>query len=354
MEFKYLDIVDRKKKEATLRLYGVIGDRVSGHGFADEIAYLDKECDVINIRVNSDGGDVSQGLSIVSAIMAANAEIHVHVDGVAASMAAVIAVCGDRVFMYDYAQLMIHDPFFADEPSNLTPKQKKSLARCKATLQKILSRRGKDEGMIAKLMTAETWFSAEEALANGLIDEIINSSKKENFKGMSPSDIATRISNEYKRIHQKQEKKMDKIAVKLGLPATATEDEIVSELDKRENTISGKEKKVVDHYINTGRKNGSVTDENEDRFRKLASVDFDLFVDMIGEEAEAKKEKEDGERPKTARLSQVINDVKSRGTRASGKDWAFYQRNDPTYLDKLERENPREFKRLLDEYEENL
>lgn len=147
---------------------------------------------------------------------------------------------------------------------------------------------------------------------------------------------------------------MDKIAVKLGLPATATEDEIVSELDKRENTISGKEKKVVDHYINTGRKNGSVTDENEDRFRKLASVDFDLFVDMIGEEAEAKKEKEDGERPKTARLSQVINDVKSRGTRASGKDWAFYQRNDPTYLDKLERENPREFKRLLDEYEENL
>lgn len=127
--------------------------------------------------------------------MAANAEIHVHVDGVAASMAAVIAVCGDRVFMYDYAQLMIHDPFFADEPSNLTPKQKKSLARCKATLQKILSRRGKDEGMIAKLMTAETWFSAEEALANGLIDEIINSSKKKTSRGcprrISPREYQT-------------------------------------------------------------------------------------------------------------------------------------------------------------------
>lgn len=334
-----------------MRLYGVIGEQVSGHDFAMEVAYLDREFDRINIRVNSDGGDVSEGLSIVSALMAANTEIHVYVDGIAASMAAVIAECGDKVYMYDYAQLMIHDPFFAGEPEKLTPRQKKSLARCKETLQKILSRRGKDETKISNLMTAETWFNATEALENGLIDEIITSSRKENFKGLSPAEIAGRVLNEYKT---KTGKKMDKIAVKLGLPATATEDEIVSELDKRENTIHGKEKKIVDHYINVGKRNSSVTDENEERFRKLATVDFDLFVDMIGEEAEAKKEKGDGEQPKTARLSQVINDMKNKGTRSSGKDWAFYQRNDPSYLDKLERENPREFKRLLDEYEENL
>ena len=70
---------------------------------------------VIHIRMNSPGGNVFQGMSIVSAILSMNTPVCVHIDGIAASMAAVVAVAADRVGMMDFANMMIHDPYFTGE-----------------------------------------------------------------------------------------------------------------------------------------------------------------------------------------------------------------------------------------------
>lgn len=98
-----------------MRLYGTIGSRVDGDYFAHELASLDRDdFDQIHIRMNSPGGNVFQGMSIVSAILSMNTPVCVHIDGIAASMAAVVAVAADRVCMMDFAKMMIHDPYFPE------------------------------------------------------------------------------------------------------------------------------------------------------------------------------------------------------------------------------------------------
>ena len=65
---KYVDIVNKDTKEATMRLYGEIGRQVDADLFAQELAALDDRIDKIHLHINSPGGDVISGLSIVSAM----------------------------------------------------------------------------------------------------------------------------------------------------------------------------------------------------------------------------------------------------------------------------------------------
>jgi ATP-dependent protease ClpP protease subunit len=59
-----------------MRLYGAIGPRVDGDYFAQELASLDRgDFDMIHIRMNSPGGNVFQGMSIVSAILSMNTPV---------------------------------------------------------------------------------------------------------------------------------------------------------------------------------------------------------------------------------------------------------------------------------------
>lgn len=190
-----------------MRLYGAIGPRVDGDYFAQELASLDRgDFDMIHIRMNSPGGNVFQGMSIVSAILSMNTPVCVHIDGIAASMAAVVAVAADRVCMMDFAKMMIHDPYFSGtNEKSMSVKQKKALARLTDMLRQVLIRRGKDEAAMSKLMQEETWFSAEEAKAAGLCDEITGSAKNE-YMGLEPLQLVAAIEAEYQTNHNLMEK----------------------------------------------------------------------------------------------------------------------------------------------------
>ncbi len=241
----YIDIIDREKQEATIRLYGTIGEKIDGDLFAQELASLENRCDLIRLRINSPGGDVTQGLSIVGAMLSMNTPIHVHVDGVAASMAAVIAVCGDKLYMYDFARLMIHDPYFvgADE---LSPKMEKQLIRTKEALTRILSRRGKDTAEVERLMSEETWFSAKEAKAAGLCDVIVASRQKA-LMNLAPDELRARIDE---RNQSKNNTEMGKItetaAGLLGIKAEAPEAEISAAIEALHNAKAEAEKAKIE------------------------------------------------------------------------------------------------------------
>lgn len=228
MEKTYIDSVNNETREAVMRLYGVIGDKVDGDYFAQELASLDTcGLDMVHVRINSPGGDVFQGMSVISAILSMNTPVVVHVDGIAASMAAVIAVAADTVYMMDFAKMMIHDPYFSGtDAKSLTAKQKKMLARLTDMLRQVLSRRGKNEAEIAKLMQKETWFSAEEAKAAGLCDEITITAKNE-YKNLAPLQLVAVVESEY-QIHNQNDKKMKEVALKLGLPESASEAEVLA------------------------------------------------------------------------------------------------------------------------------
>lgn len=362
---KYVDIVNNETKEAVMRLYGEIGRQVDADLFAQELAAMDNRVDKVHLHINSPGGDVVSGLSIVSAIRSMKAYIHVHIDGIAASMGAVIAIAGDRVSMADYAKLMIHNPYPSDPDTGMNDKLRKALNSLTDTLQTILSRRGCKKEKIATLMSAETWFTADEAKAEGLVDEVVSSQRKEELKNLTTAELLARIANEYKPINN-NEMDLTKIAAKLGLPATATEQQVLDAIQARETVLAEQRNTLVTHYLAFGKKNGTVTDKNEERMKKLAVADFELFAEMVTDVEEPEGDgtnqaNANGVKPTvqaTGRLSAALDELKSKGAGSAqaqaGKDWAWYQKNNPGYLNELEKTNPAYFKKLLDEYENSL
>jgi len=97
---------------ATIYLYGNIGsyyeDGVSDKQLVRELKEAEAAYKTIEVRINSMGGDVYAGIAIFNAFRSSKANIKIFVDGIAASMASVIALCGKPIEMSKYARLMLH------------------------------------------------------------------------------------------------------------------------------------------------------------------------------------------------------------------------------------------------------
>ena len=356
-------IYNKDKREATIRMYGVIGRDVNGNEMAHELSSLDTDTDTINLLINSNGGDVSQGLSIVSAILSAKAFVHAHINGIAASMAAVIAISADKVSMQDYAKLMIHDPYFVGKGTErMSDRDKKCLASVTDTLRTILSRRGCQKDKVAKLMSDETWFSADEAKAAGLVDEVVSTPRKQELGSLSAPELLNLI---FLEDQHKNQFEMKEIAKSLGLPETATEQQIIEAINNRTKSAATREQSIVERMIAIGEQHGTVNERNKERMSRLALADFELFLEMVTD-FEPSMRSDDTEvevlveKPvESKRLSDVLSRNQtgkgSQGGNAKPKhDWAWYQEHDPNALLAMEREQPELFKRLLDEYEQSL
>lgn len=98
-----------ENKTAEILLYGYIGgDDVVALDFVRELRALEKTCDLINIRINSVGGSIFDGFAIFNAIRAAKCNVDTYIDGIAASMASVIALAGRKCYMSKVARYMSH------------------------------------------------------------------------------------------------------------------------------------------------------------------------------------------------------------------------------------------------------
>ena len=95
---------------AEISIYDAIGSfDVNAKQFVDELKEIN--ADTINLRINSPGGSVIDGNAMFNALQRHPAKVVTHIDGLAASMASVIAMAGDEVHMADNALLMIHNPW---------------------------------------------------------------------------------------------------------------------------------------------------------------------------------------------------------------------------------------------------
>lgn len=158
-------------------LYGDIGEGwfEEGNGakaFAKELKALGK-LKTLNIRINSGGGSLFEGLAIYNTLDRHPAHKNVFIDGIAASIASVIAMAGNQVIMPKNALMMVHDPIAlvigsAEEMRKMAvalDKMKKGLISAYMKKTKL----GEDE--ISELMTDETWLNADEAIAMGFADK---------------------------------------------------------------------------------------------------------------------------------------------------------------------------------------
>lgn len=132
----------------------------------------------ILLRINSPGGDVFDGLAIYNALLAHDAKITTVVDGLAASAASFIALAGDTVQMHESAMAMVHRAWglAIGNEADMTD-MADTLRKIDAQLAGIYAKKtgGSVEEMLA-MMAGEsdgTWFTAEEAKAAGMIDEVL-------------------------------------------------------------------------------------------------------------------------------------------------------------------------------------
>lgn len=147
---------------------------VSAEGFAKLLATMTGP---VTVRLNSPGGDVFGGRAIAAAIRGYDSEVTVQIDGLAASAASTIAVAGDKVTIAPDAMIMIHEAW------TITIGNKRDhtgtvdlLDKIDATIADGYAAKAGDKAAATDwlaAMEAETWYTAQEALDAGLIDEIL-------------------------------------------------------------------------------------------------------------------------------------------------------------------------------------
>ena len=166
-------------KPAELLIYGNIGDRWNEDGVVASELVRDLaglEADTINLRINSYGGSVPDGLAIYNALRRHKATVNVFVDGVAISCASYIAMAGDSITMAKNAQMMIHGPWTiaAGNASDMREQADILDRYAKAMASAYADKSGKTYEDALALLTdgKDHWFLADEAKAEGFADEV--------------------------------------------------------------------------------------------------------------------------------------------------------------------------------------
>lgn len=364
MDFKYIKNIDNGV--GTILLYNQIGDSIdangnysygiSGTGFAYEMQYLQTQCSQINVRINSIGGSVLDGYSIISSILNSEIPVYTYIDGLAASIAGVIAVAGKKCYMMDYGTLMMHNPSGGSD-NNV-------LALVKDTLVTILSNRtSKTAEEISTMMDKETWLSSSEALNMGLVDEVISSGKKIRVK---KEDSLYNMAIIYNKLINTNNKQMEKVTNMLGLTNEANETEVVAAIEKKDETIKSleaekaelqsrldaieaKEKEAKEAalkdmqnkatlLIENAIKDKKVEETKKDEMISLAVSNYELVENML-----SKVEN----KTKSVPLFDAKNVAKSDRENWSIRDW---EKKDAKGLEKIKNENPELYIQMFNEY----
>jgi ATP-dependent Clp protease protease subunit len=178
--------IENKGEEATIYLYDEIGFwGVELQPFVKDLNELTAK--TIHLRINSPGGSVFDGTTMYNALKEHPARIVAHIDGLAASIATVIAMAADEVIAAENSFMMIHEPWSAMAGGADEMRKQADLLDKVGTMiaQVYTDRTGADEKVISGWMTDETWFTAEEAEAAGLVDKIDkNVGKEKNQTGV--------------------------------------------------------------------------------------------------------------------------------------------------------------------------
>jgi ATP-dependent Clp protease protease subunit len=175
--------IKAQKDRAEIVLYGVIGpswfeDGISAAQFQKDLKALG-DVKNIDLRINSDGGDVFDGQAIYTLLAQHKAEVTAYIDGLAASAASFIAMAADKIVMSEGAWMMIHNAWgVAVGGANDLRDAGNLLDRINVTMvEKYAARTGNDQKEIKKWMDAETWMEAKEAKEKGFAEEVVGNVK---------------------------------------------------------------------------------------------------------------------------------------------------------------------------------
>lgn len=279
---KFFNIQTDRDGTVTIFLYGDIGDHydVQSGRVAGELMEAEKAGRRVNVRINSNGGEVYCGIAIYNALKNSRADVHLYVDGIAASMASVIALCGKPVEMSKYARLMLHSV------SGGCYGNKKDMQKC---IEEIESLEDSLAGIYAARlgMTGEEvkaayfdgedhWLTADEALRLGFIDGIYDAEPVP--ADSTPEQIYTLFNNRLVEPQNKDKMNLEEIRKHPSFKDCKNEDEVIARAQA---------------YAQEAGRAGSLAEENASlkarvkEFEDKAAADEEAARKALLDEAEA-------------------------------------------------------------------
>lgn len=182
---KFWDVIKSSDNKAELLIYGEIsdmafwGDEVTPTEVNDMLKAIGDASEII-VRINSPGGDVFAGMAIYWMLKRHPAKVTAYIDGLGASIASVIPLAAEEIIMGKGTMMMIHRPMSGMylARSDALRKQADLLDRIESEMADLYSQKmsiSTDD--VKALLDAETWYTADEAYAAGLIDKVEGSMK---------------------------------------------------------------------------------------------------------------------------------------------------------------------------------
>ncbi len=153
----------------------------------------------IDVHINSGGGDVFESIAIGNLLKQHDGKVNIIIDGLAGSGASVIVMAGEKITMFPNSMMMIHKAWTfamgnADELRKTADDLDKIDSAVKASYQNRFV--GTDEEL-EDLIAEESWLTAEECLAFGFCDEVVEESTEENEPAQN--SVKENLFNKYKK-----------------------------------------------------------------------------------------------------------------------------------------------------------
>ncbi len=180
-----LQVRNKSTAQAEIIIYGGIGQDYWGDGsmisakqISDELKTLPKTVNKLDVRINSGGGDVFEGITIYNRLKQFDGEVTVYIDGLAASIASIIALAGDKINIGEGALYMVHLPWtFAYGNRMELDNTVSRLMDVEEQMVGIYAKKsGLDRNEIKSLLEAESWLDADTAIEKGFVDAKVEES----------------------------------------------------------------------------------------------------------------------------------------------------------------------------------
>ncbi len=179
-----LKMAKTAEDRADIYIYGLIGndwygDGTSAKSFADQLKGLGKNIRTIDLRINSEGGDVFAGRSMYTLLTQHQAKVITHVDGFACSAASFVAMAGNEIEIAEGGFMMIHNAWtWARGGAEDLRRSATLLDSINVTLcDTYVARTGRSAAEIKKWMDDETWMNGKECVERSFADRIVENLK---------------------------------------------------------------------------------------------------------------------------------------------------------------------------------
>lgn len=385
-EHLMFEVRAKSTKETDILMYGSISEwgRIRAEDLFRAIANAKANgYEKVNLKINSPGGSIFEGIACISQLQHEDIEIHACVEGMAASMASAMLQGAHRRKMVKGSRLMIHQGAGGVMGSaNQIREYADLLESLNKTLADIYAKRTKKEPKwILENWMAEgrnTWFTAEQALKEGLIDEIVDGKIKPLEKEeASLIEMAAHYSQQLDTTETEMNK--TELIALLGLSANATDAEIkaaMQAMKAKADTatappaaaaatqqtasatpaqpvvmVAEDKAKLVEAVMEIAKGRGLKEDDKQyTAIKKVAEFDIKAAMDLLpGSASEAKPEVKPD---KPISLNELIAAIKGEGTssaKGDTKNWTLsdWEAKDSGGLLKMIQEKPGEYAKLF-------